>query len=180
MGRILLLLTLLAPLPCLAQDAAVAPAAESNASAEGLALPEAEAAPEDPVAAWEADPTAILPAEGIDLGAFEYVARPLLLFADSPRQPQLLEQIRLLEADLAALEERDVVVILDTDPDARSDVRRELRPRGFGIVLVDKDGRVTFRRPAPMTVREITRSIDRTPIRLEELRTERGQAPADQ
>jgi hypothetical protein len=194
MTRVLaLVLPLLLPLPALSQEAAEVPAgseagnsaatapAESGTDsgtdsetaamiADGLELPTEEVAPEDPVAIWEADPTAVLPAEGIDLGEFEYVARPLVIFGDSPRQPQVDDQIRLLEAELEALAVRDVVIILDTDPDARTDVRRELRPRGFGIVLVDKDGRVTFRRPAPLTVREIVRAIDRTPIRQEELR----------
>jgi hypothetical protein len=174
----LLLLLALGPLPLPAQEAA--PAAEASGGeaadpmADGLEMPTEEVAPEDPVAVWEADPTAILPAEGIDLGAFEYVARPLVIFADSPRQPQVEEQVRLLEADLEALAVRDVVVILDTDPDARTAVRRDLRPRGFGLVLVDKDGRVTLRRPAPLSVREIARAIDRTPIRQEELRNGRG------
>jgi hypothetical protein len=168
-----LLLMLLAPLPGWSQEATGASAGSDTVTApeaDGLEMPIEEVAPEDPVAAWEADPTAILPAEGIDLYAFEYVARPLVIFADSPRQPQVQEQVRLLEADLASLGLRDVVIILDTDPEARTAVRRELRPRGFGIVLVDKDGRVTFRRPEPLSVREIARAIDRTPIRQEELR----------
>src|SRR4028119_2085274 len=133
-------------------------------------MPAEAVAPEDPVGAWEADHTAILPSEGIDLEAFEFVARPLVIFADNPRQPQVEEQIRLLEVDLEALADRDVAIIIDTDPEARTAVRRELRPRGFGLVLVDKDGRVALRRPAPLSVREIARAIDRTPLRQEELR----------
>ncbi len=184
MTRILALL-LLSAAPALAQEGAAeaAPAAEPAAAApaEGLTMPEAEAeAPVDPVAAWEANPTAILPADGIDLEVFEYVARPLVIFADSPRQPQLEEQVRLLEADLEALALRDVVVILDTDPEARTEVRRELRPRGFGIVLLDKDGRVTLRQPAPTALREITRAIDRTPSRQEELRLGRGSGSGEE
>ena len=171
MTRLLLALLLLAP-PVLAQDSASAASAAQEA--DGLEMPEAEVAPEDPVAAWEADHTAILPAEGIDLQAFEYVARPLVIFADSPRQPQLIEQVRLLEEALRDLALRDVVVIVDSDPEARSAVRRELRPRGFGVVLLDKDGRVAMRQPAPTAVREIARAIDRTPIRQEELREQRG------
>ena len=128
-----------------------------------------ESAP-DPAAAWEADRSAILPAEGVDLGEFEYLARPLVIFGDSPRQPQVVEQLRLLEQQIADLASRDVAVILDTDPEARTPARQELRPRGFALVLLDKDGRVTLRRPAPLSVREITRAIDRSPLRQEELR----------
>ena len=54
--------------------------------------------------------------------------------------------------------------------EARTPARQELRPRGFALVLLDKDGRVTLRRPAPLSVREITRAIDRSPLRQEELR----------
>lgn len=171
MIRTLAALLLLAT-PALAQD--TASAASTAQEADGLEMPEEVVAPEDPVAAWEADHTAILPAEGIDLAAFEYVARPLVIFADSPRQPQLIEQVRLLEESLRDLATRDVVVIVDADPEARSAVRRELRPRGFGVVLLDKDGRVALRQPAPTAVREIARAIDRTPIRQEELREQRG------
>lgn len=182
MTRIPLLLSLSLALPAFAQEAPATDRATTlsqaaseevaavDPAADGLEMPVEEVAPEDPVAAWEADHTAILPAEGIALGDFEYVARPLVIFADSPRQPQVEEQVRLLEADIEGLAIRDVVIILDTDPEARTEVRRELRPRGFGIVLVDKDGRVTLRRPAPLSVREISRAIDRTPLRQEELR----------
>ncbi len=178
MGRILLLLALLAPLPLLAQGAPAA--TSSTAEPEGAAAePAPEEATVDPVAAWEADRTLILDAAEVDLEAFEFVARPLVIFADSPRQPQFVEQMRLIEAGLDDLVLRDVAVIVDTDPDARSEVRRALRPRGFGLVLVDKDGRVTLRQPAPTAVREITRAIDRTPIRQEELRTGRTTAGSE-
>src|SRR5687768_8028954 len=101
MTRLLAALLLLAT-PALAQDTASATSADAR-EADGLEMPGAAVAPADPVAAWEADHTAILPAEGIDLAAFEYIARPLVIFADSPRQPQLLEQVRLLEAALGDL-----------------------------------------------------------------------------
>ena len=38
-------------------------------------------------------------------------------------------------------------------------------------------GRVTLRRPAPLSVREIARAIDRTPLRREELRNGAGDEP---
>ena len=71
-------------------------------------------------------------------------------------------------------------MIVDSDPEARSAVRRELRPRGFGVVLVDKDGRVALRRPTPLSVRDIARAIDRTPLRREELRYGGKAPPADE
>ena len=67
------------------------------------------------------------------------------------------------------LRERDVIVLTDTDPDARAPIRMQLRPRGFMLVLVDKDGNVELRKPMPWTVRELTRSIDKMPNRQREI-----------
>jgi hypothetical protein len=61
------------------------------------------------------------------------------------------------------------VVITDTDPEARSAVRQRLRPRGFSLVLMDKDGEVKRRAPAAWSMREIMHAIDRFPLRREEM-----------
>jgi hypothetical protein len=177
-----LALVLVPRAPTPAQEAAPADPpglAEASASTEA-AIPDPVSDPAadpalDPLAAWEADRTLVLPAAGLDLAAFAYLARPLVVFADSPRQPQFLEQMRLIEAGLGDLARRDVAVIVDTDPGARSAVRAALRPRGFGVVLLDMDGRVLLRRPDPTDAREIGRTIDRSPLRQEELRGGRAQ-----
>lgn len=130
----------------------------------------AQDAPDDPVAQWRADPEAALDGTEVEPGAFEYVARPFVIFADSPLQPELAEQLRLLAADPEGLARRDVAVIVDSDPEAQGALRRALRPRGFGVVLLGKDGAVALRRPAPLSAREVARAIDRTPARQEELR----------
>jgi hypothetical protein len=132
-----------------------------------LALP--AAAQDDVLARWEADHTTIFDAAEVDLDALQWIARPLVVFADSPQQPQFQEQMRLLQDDLSALDIRDVIIIVDTDPAARTAVRQDLRPRGFSLVLIDKDGRVNLRKPDPWGVREIVRQIDKMPIRLEEI-----------
>jgi hypothetical protein len=62
------------------------------------------------------------------------------------------------------------VILFDTDPAARSDIRMQLRPRGFMVVVLDKDGSVGLRRPAPRDVRELIRAIDNFQLRQEELR----------
>jgi hypothetical protein len=72
------------------------------------------------------------------------------------------------------LRTRDVVVLTDTDPAARSPLRQKLRPRGFMLVLVGKDGGVKLRKPLPWTVREITRTIDKMPIRQREVEERRN------
>lgn len=135
------------------------------------ALPAAAAdAPEDPLAAWEADRTAVLDAAGLDPDVFLWAARPVVVFADTPRDPAFLEQMEELAEELDRLVERDVVVIADTDPDARSELRRALRPRGFMLALIGKDGEVELRKPFPWTVRELSRSIDKMPMRQREMR----------
>jgi hypothetical protein len=97
-----------------------------------------------------------------------WVARPVVVFADSPRDPRFIQQIEMLEERMPELADRDVVVLTDTDPAAMGPLRQELRPRGFGIVLIDKDGTVAQRRPAPTTARELINLIDRMPSRREE------------
>lgn len=109
-------------------------------------------------------------AEGLTLDEFQWVARPIIVFADTPADPRFIEQMELLANRPDALLERDVVILFDTDPDARSDIRLALRPRGFSIVILGKDGTVGLRRPAPRDVREIIRAIDNFQLRQEELR----------
>ncbi|WP_333684096.1 DUF4174 domain-containing protein [Pontibaca methylaminivorans] len=116
----------------------------------------------------------IRPAGENDLAEFLWVARPIIIFADSPSDPRFLQQIEYIEADSPALLARDVVVLTDTDPGARQPLRQQLRPRGFMLVLIDKEGAVTQRKPLPWSVREITRAIDKTPERRREIDERRG------
>lgn len=132
-----------------------------------------------PLAVQAADP-ALPQADGLfrpvgdtELEEFLWTARPIVVFADSPADPRFQEQIDLLRQEEARLLDRDMVVLMDTDPAARSPIRIRLRPRGFQMVLVDKDGVVKLRKPFPWSVREITRSIDKTPMRLREVEERR-------
>jgi hypothetical protein len=106
----------------------------------------------------------------INLSDFLWVSRLVVVLADSPNDPRFIKQMDFLAARPAELEARDVVVITDTDPEARSSVRQDLRPRGFMLVLIGKDGKPYLRKPAPWDVREITRSIDKMPLRRQEIR----------
>jgi hypothetical protein len=135
-----------------------------------LALPVPLSAQEDVLAAWAADHTQMFEAGGVDPSALLWLARPVVVFADSPNDPRFVEQMALLESDLVELGIRDVIIITDTDPAAQSAFRQSLRPRGFSLVLIDKDGRVNARKPDPTSVREISRQIDKMPLRLQEVR----------
>jgi len=112
--------------------------------------------------------TEIVEAAEPDLEALLWVARPLVVFADTVNDPRYVQQLAMFEAGRAELEDRRVIVLTDTDPAANGPLRRALRPRGFGLVLIDTDGSVVQRRPAPTSVRELTGTIDRLPSRREE------------
>lgn len=103
----------------------------------------------------------IVSAEDVDLASFRFERRPLLVFADTPNDPSFIEQMENIEDRISALEPRDVIVITDTNPDDPSEIRREFRPRGFGIVLLGKDGSIQLRKTTPWSIRELTRSIDK-------------------
>jgi hypothetical protein len=109
-----------------------------------------------------------------ELDDFMWYARPLVIFADSPNDPRFVKQMAFLQERPGELIERDVIVITDTDPAARSPIREELRPRGFDLVLIGKDGFKYLRKPLPWNVREISRSIDKMPLRQQELKDQRG------
>ncbi|MEM7470760.1 MAG: DUF4174 domain-containing protein [Pseudomonadota bacterium] len=111
-----------------------------------------------------------------DLNDFLWEKRPIVVFADTERDPAFIRQLDLLDARSDALAERDVVILTDTDPDTLSELREKLRPRGFMLVLIGKDGDVKLRKPFPWSVRELSRAIDKMPMRQQELRDKRADA----
>ena len=106
------------------------------------------------------------------LSEYLWQKRPIVVFADSEFDPNYIEQIELLEAGIDELDARDVVILADTDPAMKSELRTELRPRGFVIVLIGKDGGVKLRKASPWDVREISRVIDKMPMRQQEMRAQ--------
>lgn len=116
----------------------------------------------------------VMQGDTVDLKEFVWTKRPIVVFADTPNDPRFIEQMNFLAADVSGVLARDIVVLTDTDPDARSDLRRSLRPRGFMLVLIDKDGGVKLRKPAPWDMREIARNIDSWPTRQQEIRERLG------
>ena len=119
----------------------------------------------------------ILDAGDHALSEFLWLKRPIVVFADSPADPRFVEQINLLTERLDILAERDVVILTDTNPADQSAIRTELRPRGFMFVLIAKDGTKVLRKPFPWDVRELSRSIDKLPLRQQELRDQRNALP---
>ncbi|KAF0116106.1 MAG: hypothetical protein FD150_591 [Rhodobacteraceae bacterium] len=93
-----------------------------------------------------------------------FLRRPVIVFADSPNDPAFVRQMQLLDRYYAQFEARDVILITDTDPANPSSLRKKLRPRGFSLVLMDKDWKPMIRKPLPWEGREIVNSIDKMPI----------------
>ncbi len=108
------------------------------------------------------------------LDELKWVARPIIVFADSPADPRLATQLANLDAEKAELDERDVVILVDSDPDTLSELRTRFRPRDFTVLVLGKDGEVKYRKPAPITSREVIRLIDRMPLRRQEIDSRRG------
>lgn len=118
-------------------------------------------------------PSLFFDAAGVDIAEFQWVNRVVVVFADSPADPRFVQQMELLEALPEELAERDVIVLTDADPALKTALRTKFRPRGFMLVLVGKDGTVYLRKPLPWDVREISRSIDKMPMRQQEIRDRR-------
>lgn len=120
-------------------------------------------------AATEDPPFGPRPAAEVVLGDQLYVKRPIVVFADSPNDPNFVRQMDLLAREYIELDIRDVILVTDTDPAAKSEWRQKLRPRGFSLVIMDKDLRPVVRKPLPWDVREITHAIDKLPLRRQEM-----------
>lgn len=122
---------------------------------------------------WEDDRTQIFDAADLTPEDFIWRARPIVVFAQSPLDPLFVQQMELLSERKDELAERDVIVISDTTPEPPSQLRTNLRPRGFMLAIIDKDGKTAIRKPAPWDVREISRTIDKTALRQQEVRDRR-------
>ena len=115
-------------------------------------------------------PLTVFADEAEALAEYQWLKRPLVIFADTPDDPRFRRQMELLAKDLDELETRDVVVLTDTDPDAEGPLRQALHPRDFMLVLIEKDGKVALRKPTPWSIRELSRAIDKMPMRQDEIK----------
>ena len=104
-----------------------------------------------------------------NLKIYEWTRRPVVIFANSDKDPNFISQMEFLSEDIRALQERDIIVLIDTDPKLSSSLRKKLRPHGFAFILIGKDGQVKLRKPSPWNIREIARVIDKMPIRQQEI-----------
>jgi Domain of unknown function (DUF4174) len=107
---------------------------------------------------------AAVPASEVVEADLLFLRRPVIIFADSPNDPAFVRQIELLARTYDELAARDVILITDTDPANPSALRQKLHPRGFSLVLMDKDWKPSIRKPLPWDGREIVNTIDKMPI----------------
>jgi hypothetical protein len=114
-------------------------------------------------------PYAPVPASEVVLADELYIHRLVVVFADTPQDPAFVRQMEILTPFIGDLQERDVLLVTDTKPKEPSELRRTLHPRGFSLVIMDKDGSVAIRKPLPWDAREISRSIDKFPSRIAEV-----------
>ncbi|MFM7444301.1 MAG: DUF4174 domain-containing protein [Tabrizicola sp.] len=112
----------------------------------------------------EAPAFAPVPASEVAEADLLFLRRPVVIFADSPNDPAFVRQMELLARYTDELAARDVILVTDTDPANPSALRKKLRPRGFSLVLMDKDWKPSIRKPLPWEGREIVNSIDKMPI----------------
>ena len=165
------LMVLMPQVPVWAQGAALA----ADGQAEAVEATEADAVEALPDAVdTEAvnevvEGLVVMDGSEAQLDSFLWEKRLILLFANTPNDPAFQQQLESILERAEEFVERDVVVITDTDPDANSDARRRLRPRGYMMAIIDKDGEVKQRRPAPRSARELMAVIDRFPLRRQEM-----------
>ncbi|WP_375172676.1 DUF4174 domain-containing protein [Pseudooceanicola sp.] len=104
-----------------------------------------------------------------DLSDYRGSERLVVIFApslDDPKMKQALAALRLAEP---GLDDRDVVVLTDTSPEADSLMREKLNPEGFTMLLVGKDGGIKMRTQDVMSPEEIFATIDAMPMRRQEM-----------
>lgn len=104
-----------------------------------------------------------------DLSAYRWNARPVVIFALSPEDPDYTQAMAGLQQAEAGLAERDVVVLTDTDPGAKGLYRARIAPEGFTMLLIGKDGRIKLQSRTVLSVDQLFASIDRMPMRLREM-----------
>lgn len=109
--------------------------------------------------------------------------RPLIIFADSPDNPEVGEQFRQILADPQALAEREVIVVEIYALGVSKYRGQPLSPASakawqdrfragrwdFEAVLVGKDSGVRLRSPKAVTVEELAAKIDELPMRRREM-----------
>ncbi len=100
-----------------------------------------------------------------------WMKRPVIVFANTKLDANFQTQMKSLHQGVEELTARDVVVLVDANPAEKTALRKKFRPRGFAVLLMGKDGQIKLRKPFPWDARELSRSIDKMPMRQQEMRS---------
>ena len=109
--------------------------------------------------------------EETTIDGYLWVKRPVIIFAKTNLDVNFQTQMKSLRQGAEELAARDVVVLVDTNPANKTALRKKFRPRGFAVLLMGKDGQIKLRKPFPWDARELSRSIDKMPMRQQEMRS---------
>ena len=109
--------------------------------------------------------------EETTIDGYLWVKRPVIVFANTDLDVNFQTQMKSLRQGAEELAARDVVVLVDANPAERTALRKKFRPRGFAVLLMGKDGQIKLRKPFPWDARELSRSIDKMPMRQQEMRS---------
>ena len=123
-------------------------------------------------------------AEGPSLEAYRWQNRLLLVFAPAEDDPRLARQMALSRAYGDGLAERDLLLMeiigskkmrIEGHAGSLADAkalrdRHNVADDAFAVILIGKDGGVKLRKPLPWDVRELSRVIDKMPLRQQEIR----------
>ena len=114
-------------------------------------------------------------------------ARPLLIFAPGPDDPQLVAQLHTLREHPAEVQDRQIVPVAipyhsagpsaaQLSPREAEAVRQRFRvkPEEFRVVLIGKDGDAKWRSGNPVSMEALNGKIDAMPMRKEEMRAKEG------
>ncbi len=117
------------------------------------------------------------------LAGYRWQYRVVLMFADSENVDLLRRQELMFKPVQSALAERDLVLITARDDDVividgKSSLLRAVslretyavRPDGFTLLLIGKDGGVKLRSDKPVAAKELFALIDSMPMRQQEMR----------
>jgi hypothetical protein len=139
-----------------------------------------------------AQPSAGCPAQPNTLRAMRGCYRPLLVFAPSLDNPQMVEQFNQLKAHATELKSRYVLYVpivpeghnqpipgskvptarLSEDELAAMRHRFKVEPADFLVILIGKDGEEKLSNKTPVPVDQLERLIDSMPMRKNEMRPE--------
>ncbi|WP_102222722.1 DUF4174 domain-containing protein [Acidimangrovimonas sediminis] len=111
-----------------------------------------------------------LPPDSGNLDQYRWNKRVVMIFAPSPQDPKYRDVTEALRARAAGLENRDLVVLTDTDPKAQGRLRAAFDVRGFRMLLVGKDGGVKLDEGAVISPDMLFQTIDAMPMRRDEMR----------